>query len=756
MGRLKTITRRSFLIGSAAIAGGVAFGTWRYKTPYENPLLDALNDDEAALTPYVWITPEGIVLITPRADKGQGIYHAQAALIAEELDVDFDQIMVNPGKPDKAYWNTALAGEAVEFVAPGEGIIPAATLAMLDATMKFLGMQITGGSSSIPDGFDKLRAAGASARETLKQAAAQKTGLSVDQLTTKRGAVILPDGSALSYVSLASRAAQIPPVQDVPLRDPSQWRYIGKQMERIDIVAKSTGTQAYGIDADIEGMVYASLVLNPAQGGAMNSFDASAARAQRGIKAVVPITGGVGVVADNTWRAIEAAKLVEVDWGPADFPADMDDHWAALSRAIETDARDSRKRDDGDVEAVFAAAPARAGDTVVEAEYRAPYLAHAPLEPINAVVRVNTGDLAGTVDVWTGTQIPRNIQTNVAKITGVEAQDVNVHVAMMGGSFGHRLEDEVVKQAAEIAIQMKGVPVKLTYSREEDMTHDFPRQIAMARLRGVARDGRVESLDLDISAPPVVVSQMSRQGQSVPGPDSQIVAGAYEQPFAIPNHRVTGFRAPILAPISSWRSVGASHAGFFYNAALDEVIHAAGADPMEERLRLCADPLARNVLEAVAEMSSWDGVLGNGRGRGVAMTTSFGVPTAEVVEVSNTEDGIRIDKVYVAAEVGTIVDPVNFENLVAGGVIFGLGHAMNCEITYTDGVADQDNYYAFEGMRLPQCPQIVVRGLENGAQVKGIGEPPVPPAAPALAAAIFAATGVRLPEMPFSKFVDFA
>jgi isoquinoline 1-oxidoreductase beta subunit len=241
-----------------------------------------------------------------------------------------------------------------------------------------------------------------------------------------------------------------------------------------------------------------------------------------------------------------------------------------------------------------------------------------------------------------------------------------------------------------------------------------------------------------------------------PGPDSQIVAGAWDQPFTIPNQRVTGYRAPELAPISSWRSVGASSNGFFYNAGLDELIHAAGADPMEERLRLCSNPEARKVLEAVAEMSGWDGVLGDGRGRGVALTQSFGVHCAEVIEVSNTDYGIRIDKVWVAAEVGTVVDPVNFDNLVKGGVVFALGHAMNCEITYTDGIADQTNFDSFQGMRMYQCPKIEVRGLENGDHVYGIGEPPVPPAAAALAGAIFAATGTRLREMPFSRFVDFA
>ncbi len=733
------------MIGSAAIVGGVAFGAYMYRRDVANPLLDGLNQGEAALTPYVKIDADGVTLITPRADKGQGVYHVQAALIAEELDVDLNQIKVDPGPPSPAYWNTALSEEAAAFAVPGGGVGQQIAHGTIDAIMKFMGMQITGGSTTVPDGFVKLRQAGASARETLKQAASDKTGINRASLKTENGAVILPDGTALSYVELAPIAAEIAPIQDVTLRDPSQWRYVGKPMQRIDIVAKSTGTQAYGIDYHVDGMVHAAIVLNPAQTGDMIGFDASAALNMRGVQAVVPVTGGFGVVADNTWRAFQAAQAVQANWGRAPFPDKMEDHWQALADAFTPDHQDSRMLDDGDV------TTALQGDDIITSELRAPYVPHAPLEPINAIVRVN----AQSVDVWTGTQIPRMIQTNLAKITGMDADQIHVHVQMMGGSFGHRLEDEVVKQAAEIAMQMPGIPVKLTYSREQDMMHEFPRQIAMARMQGRVKDGHVDSFDLGISMPSVIVSQMGRQGLNIPGPDSQIVAGAWDQPFDISNQRVTGYRAPELAPISSLRSVGASSNGFFYNAALDELIHAAEADPLAERLRLCNDDLARKVLETVGDMSNWQGPLGDGKGRGVALTYSFGVHCAEVIEVSNTPAGIKIDKVWVAAEVGTVVDPVNFENLVQGGVIYALGMAMNCEMTYRDGIADQDNYHLNDGMRLYQAPEIEVRGLENGDQVRGIGEPPVPPAAAALAGAIFAATGTRLREMPFKKFVDF-
>ncbi|MEL6206697.1 MAG: molybdopterin cofactor-binding domain-containing protein, partial [Pseudomonadota bacterium] len=459
------------------------------------------------------------------------------------------------------------------------------------------------------------------------------------------------------------------------------------------------------------------------------------------------ITGGVAVVANNTWRAFQAANALDIEWEPAPYPLEQPEHWAALEAAFTENRLDSRNKDEGDVDTALAEAT-----EVIEAEYRAPYVAHQPLEPITATVQYERRN----VQVWTGTQIPRFVQRNVAKLLGEEPEDVHVNVQMMGGSFGHRLEDAVVQQAAEIARELPGVPVKLTYSREEDFAQDFLRQISIARLKGTVKDGKVETMDLSVASPGIIASQMGRQGFPTMGPDMALPAGGADQPFAIPNSRFSVYLADQLAPVSSWRSVGASTNGFFHDSALDELIHAAGADPMEERIRLCWHEGSRGVLEAVAEMCSWSGPSPEpGKGRGVAFTLSFGVPTAEVVEVTNTEEGVRIDKVWVAVEVGRVLDPVNFENLVQGGVIWGLGHAMNCEITHTGGAADQLNFHAHEGMRLYQCPEIEVRGLETASKIRGIGEPPTPPAAPALGNAIFAATGMRLREMPFNKGARF-
>lgn len=745
MSKLKTFSRRAFLVGSAAVAGGVAFGTYLVVRDPENPNLRDLAEGEASFNPWVRIDTNGVTLITPHADIGQGAVSMQAALLAEEMDLEWGGFEIDFGRPAQAYWNTAMAGEAPPVMPWDESFGARTMRASVGSLLKVIGLQGTGGSTSTPDSFVKLREAGAMARETLKLAASQRTGVAVSDLRTEASAVHLPDGTVIAYTDLAAEAALIPPVQGTALRDPSTWRLVGKDMPRLDIMAKSTGQPIYGIDIELPGMVRASVRVNPRKGGVLNGFDASAAEAMPGVERIVEITGGVAVIASNTWYAMQALDAIEYDWGPAPYAPEQSGHWAALEQAFTEENLDSEWLNVGDVDADFSDA------TELEAEYRVPYVAHQPLEPLNAIILVEDDG----VQVWTGHQMPRFVQQQVAAVTGHGAEQVTLHNQYSGGSFGHRLEFEHLKQTAEVATQLRGTPVKMIYSREVDFAQDFPRQITLGRGRGAVRDGRVISYDAQIASPSVLRSQAGRMGQSLPGPDSQIAAGVWQQPYAFENTRMRTYAVEGLSPVSSWRSVGASANGFVGEGFLDELIHAAGADPLEERLRLCTlDDVSRQVLEAVGEMSNWGEVLPDGTGKGVALVHAFGVPCAEVVEVTATNGGIRLNRVWVAADVGRVVDPVNFDNIVKGGVIWGLGHAINSEITYTDGIADQTNFHAHEGMRMHQTPEIFVRGLENG-QVRGIGEPPVPPAAPALANAIFAATGQRIREMPFWNHIDF-
>lgn len=744
MGKAKTIARRTFLVSSAVIAGGVAFGIYTVRRTHPNPLLAGLAEGETTFNPWVKISSHGITLITPHTDLGQGARSVQAALIAEELDLDFGQFDVEPGPPAAAYFNTAAADDATPFRARDNSFVAATMRGVVGAMSKVIGVQATGGSSTVADSYEKLRIAGAVARETLKLAAARRTGIQVAELSTLRGAVVLPDGNRIDYTELASDAAAIEPVAAPALRKPSQWRLLGKAMQRLDVVGKSTGTLDFGIDLSMDGMVNATVRFNPRQGGAMRSYNAAAAKQMPGVIRIVEVSNGVAVVADNTWNAFEAAKAIDIEWGPAPYPREMQQHWQVLEESFIDDRLDKEWRHDGDV-------PASLGDGALQFEYRAPYLAHAPLEPISALVKVSED----RADIWVAHQFPRYAQKMVADISGLDIEDVFLHNQYCGGSFGHRLEFENVRYATEVAVQMKGTPVKLTFSREEDFAHDFVRQNGISRVAGRVANGQVQTLDIAISAPAVLSSQFKRIGLPSLGPDTQLPAGVWDAPYRIPNLRVRAYRSPELVPTSSWRSVGASTGGFFLESAMDELIHAAGADPLQERLRLCDDPVACRVLEAVGEMSNWGVAQDEAQGRGLAMVFSFGVFVAEIVDVTMTPDGIRIDKVYVAADVGRVIDPVNFDNQIKGAVIWGLGHAMNCEITYADGMAQQSNYHQFPGMRLHQCPKIEVRALETSNNIRGIGEPPVPPAAPALANAIFSATGQRLREMPFNRFIDF-
>jgi isoquinoline 1-oxidoreductase beta subunit len=749
MGRVATIARRTFLVGAAAVAGGLVVGTIAYRRDPKNPLLDGLPQGAATLNPYVRIDANGITLITPRADLGQGAYSVQAALIAEELDLAWGAFAVDPGPPSAAYYNAKVLAEGFPIAATSDSFVARTGRDAAGVLGKFLGMQITGGSSTVPDAFDRLRVAGAVARQMLLQAAAQRSGVDVAKLQTKDGAVLVPGGAPLPYTTLAAAAAQLAPPGEVTLKPAEQWRLLGKPLQRLDMVAKCTGTAVYGIDLKLPGLLQATVRTNPRIGGGIRGFDAKEAGAMRGVLAVVPVTGGFAVIADNTWRAFRAAAAVHADWGPAPYPPTSEALANVVAGSFIEERRDSRFKDEGDVEAALLAA----GNKALQAEYRVPYLAHAPLEPMNATVMLKDGRL----DIWTGTQIPRFVVAAAAKVAGVEEHQVHLHAQIMGGSFGRRLEDDFVRQAVEVAKAKPGVPIRMTWSREEDMTHDFPRPMAIARSRGAVRDGRVQAYDLAIASASVTASQVGRLGLPTAGPDVAIVAGAWDQPSAIPDYRVSGYRAPETVPISSWRSVGASGNGFLHECFLDELIHAAGADPLQERLRLCTNEPSKRVLQAVAEMAGWGTPLPKGSGRGLAFVLSFGVPVAEVVQVSATAEGIRVDAVFVAAEVGRVLDPVNIEAQLHGGALWGLGHAMFAELTYADGMPQQSNFHQYLSLRLNQTPpRVQVRALQTTPQIRGIGEPAVPPAAPALANAIFAATGQRVRELPLARHLKFA
>ena len=744
MGRKMKIARRAFLFGAVAVAGGAAFGWWKYTTPYDNPLSGILAREARTLNPYVIIDRDGVTIIAPRAEMGQGIHTTLAALVAEEMDLRLDQVRVIHGPASHAYFNAAVLREGVPFAPTDQGWMAETMRDAMGVPAKFLGFQITGGSSSIPDAFDKMRMAGAAARAMILQAAATRLGVSVGELTTENGEVVAPLGTRIPYADLAIDAGSVELAEAPVLKAVSDWKLLGRTQVRVDMVPKVTGTAQYTIDLRLPGMLFATARTNPRQGGVMNGFDATAAEGMAGVKKIVPLPGGVAVVATNSWLAIQAADAIVFDWGVAPYPASSAELSAQLDTAMSADFVDAVQRDEGDVDAALTG-------EVFEARYAVPYLAHATMEPMNAAAWLADGKLT----VWSGNQLPTQVRTVGAELTGLPPEAVTVETLLMGGGFGRRAEMDVIKQAITVAMAMEGTPVLLTWSREEDMTHDAYRPAAKAMVRASVADGVISAFDFHTVATSVVESQVGRLGYSVPGPDSTIVQGAWEQPYGFANYRVTGYRAPAAVPVGSWRSVGASQNAFFHETAVDELAHLAGVDPLAFRLAQLTDGPSRKVLEAVAEMCDW-GRVPAGRARGVAFCLSFGVPVAEVIEVMDTPDGLRMTGAWAAVDVGRALDPGNIEAQVQGAMVYGLSAALRGEITFADGMAEQANFWDFEPLRLPQCPPITVRILENQPVLRGIGEPGLPPVAPALGNAIFALTGQRLRELPFAKAVTFA
>ena len=743
MASIGKIARRTFLIGSAAIVGGVAFGAYYVSRPAPNPL--SPGEGETALSPFVLIDQQGVTLFAPRAEMGQGVKTTWAALIAEELDVELDAVRVLHGPAAAAYYNSAFIGDAL----PNRGYNVSDFQHSLGETLgvlaRTLNLQGTGGSTSMKDGYTRMRHAGASARETLKQAAANRLGIDRDQLKTANGMVQAPDGTTLSYSELAMDAGKLDPVK-AELRPSSEWRLLGKSQPRVDMVEKATGTAEFGIDVRQPGLKFASVRMNPRLGAGMNSFDASEAQSMPGVEKIVDMGDGVAVVASNTWLAMQAVEAINVDWQEAPYPPETDQIFAHISKAFD-EAPNSTMRDDGDVDQL------PEGASEISAEYQLPYLAHATMEPMNATA-LYEGD---KLTVWCGNQMPTIILSRCAEEAGLDSEQVALHTTYLGGGFGRRVELDFSVLATRLAKQMPGVPVQLTWSREEDMRHDFYRPGAIARMRGAVKDGVAVLMDGQVAAASSTVQFMDRiAGLPAGGPDKVHVEGFFNPPYAIPNFRMSGHLSDIKIPVGFWRSVGNSFNGFFVESFIDEMAHEAGTDPLEFRLALARTEWApaAGVLEAVKEMSGWTGETPDGVGRGVAMCYSFGTPVAEVIEVVDDDGSIRINKAWIACDMGVALDPETVKAQMFGGMAYGLSAACFGEITFADGEVEQGNFPDYDALRMHTMPQTEVRVLETQKHLGGAGEPGTPPAAPALANAIFDLTGKRARRLPLMHDFD--
>ncbi len=754
------IARRTFLVGAAAIAGGAAFGYYYVSKPYPNPLEKDLAEGETTFNPFIKISADNeITVIAPRAEMGQGVHTTLAALVAEELDVTLEEITVEHGKAAWVYYNEAAIAEGGPFAFFDESYMARATEAAMKPLAKVLGIQMTGGSSSIRDYYQKLRMSGAAARHMLLSVAAKRWQVAPDTLQTGGRKITNPaSGDYFTYGELSADAAKLEAPQKLELKEKSDWKLLGKSPARVDLPAKTNGTAVFGVDVDLPDMVYGTVKLSPRFGAKARSHDASATLKVPGVTKVIELetsTGtGFGIVANSTWAAFKGAQALQVDWEEATYPKFTDALFDQIRNTMASGDGFSL-REDGNTEIAFADAP-RA--QMLEAEYVAPYLAHATMEPMNATAQFRNGKL----EIWAPNQAPTVLQMTASELVNVESDDVVVNTTYLGGGFGRRAEIDFVLYAVEMAKETDGKPIKVTWTREEDMCNDTYRPAAISKMRArVVKGEGPTALDIHIGSPSVVKSFLGRTFPSISpmGPDRTIVEGCFDQPYSIENYKVTGTPVDIPIPVGFWRAVGNSFNGFFHESFLDEIAGHAQIDPLAMRRKLMAKyPAAIGALEKVAQMSDWENVDKDedGIGYGLAHTLSFGSWVAQVVKIRMDGDDVRIEKVWAAIELGTAYDPQIIKDQVMSGIIFGLSAAMGQEITFEKGEVVEKNFDTYDAMRMDQCPEIEVEILETYHKTGGVGEVGTPPSIPALANAIHNATGLRIRSLPLSNEIDFA
>ncbi|MDY0977054.1 molybdopterin cofactor-binding domain-containing protein [Massilia sp. CFBP9012] len=745
--------RRNFLLAGLAAGGALLIG-WGAQPPRQRlhpsrPL--ALAGDEVALNGWVALAPDGTVsVVVPRSEMGQGVHTALPMLLAEELDIGLDAVRVIAPPIDKIYANVTVLSENLPFHPDDGGRTAQGAQWLMAKIGRELGIMFTGGSSSVRDAWLPMREAGAVARAMLVKAAAQEWGARVDDCRTADGFVIRADGRSAGYGALAGLAAQAGgglTARDVRLKEPKHFRLIGKPLPRLDSRAKSDGSARFGIDARPAGMVYAALTMAPTIGATVAAFDADAVRRMPGVLAVVDVSSalegrtgagaGVAVVASTWWQARQAAQALPVTWQPGEGATlSSAAVLAGLARALDEER--------GYVYHETGAQEVAGAVRTLQAEYRAPFLAHAALEPVNCTAQV----AHGKVRLWASTQVPSIAVDCAARVAGVAREDVAIEVMLLGGGFGRRLEVDMVAQAVAVARATGGQPVQLIWTREQDTMHDVYRPAALARFTAqLDEDGAILAWD-NRSASGSVGHQYVERSLGLPGvgPDKTTAEGEYDHQYAIPNQRVAHVIVDSQVPIGYWRSVGHSHNAFFKESFLDEVAHAGGQDPVALRRTLLAgQPRALAVLDAAVAAA---GQAPAGRAHGVALHRSFGSTVAQVAEVSVADGEIRVHRVVCAIDCGLAVNPNIVAQQVESGVVFGLSAALAGEITIEAGKIQQSNFGDYPLPRMGQVPHVETIVMASSAHPEGVGEPAVPPVAPAVAAGVFKLTGKRLRSLP--------
>jgi isoquinoline 1-oxidoreductase beta subunit len=707
-----SLSRRRFLQASAAFGGGMLIG-WVEAAQAEPGSAPAA---EFAPNAFIRIDLDGkVTVISPSIEMGQGTYTALPMLVAEELDADMAQVTYGIAPPsDKLYGNPAVGGA-----------------------------QLTGGSTSVRGFYKPLREAGAAARQMLVAAASEKLGVDATELTTEKGEVIhAKSGQRIGYGALADAAAKLPVPDKVVLKEPSQFRIIGTPVKRLDASGKVDGAAKFGIDVQVPGMKIATVAASPVFGGTLASVDESAALAVPGVRQVIKINDAVAVVADHYWAArkgLEAAAP-KFDAGP-NASVSTADIVAALAKASERDGAVGKSV--GDAAGELGKAAQR-----LESVYENPFLAHAAMEPINCTVHVTPDGC----DIWVGTQVPANAQLAASTALGIERDKVRIHNHLLGGGFGRRLEFDFVVQAVLIAKQSKD-PIKIVWSREEDIQHDMYRPYYYDRISaGLDPKGELIAWKHRIVGSSIMARFFPAAFKN--DLDSDAVDGAIELPYDIPNVFVDYVREePPGIPTAFWRGVGPTRNCFVVESFIDELAAAAKKDPVEFRRQLTAKhPRARHVVERAAQLSGWGTPLGERKGRGMALLFAFGTYLAEVAEVSVNDSGeVHVDRVVAVVDCGQVVNPDTVQAQLQSGIIFGISAALWGEITLKDGRVEQSNFDNYRVLRIDEAPKIEVEIVNNGEAPGGIGEPGTSAVMPAVANAVFAATGVRMRKLPLKS-----
>ena len=712
-GSTPAIGRRHFLIGAGVVAGGLAAGT--LLRPYLVGGRGAVAPNEFKPHAFVRIADDDTVsVIIGKSEMGQGVYTGLPMILAEELDFDPQRLKVEIAPVDPAF------------------------------NHPFLPAQFTGGSMSTNTTYESLRHAGATARSMLVTAAATRWGVDAATLRTEDGKVIDAAGRELRYGELAEAAAALPlPAKEIiRLKDPKTFSYIGKPQKRLDSRVKVTGEAVFGLDVDLPGMLMATVARAPVFGATVKSFDDTRARRVPGVVDIKQVPSGVAVIANHTWAALKGREALSIEWDDAAgkklSTESLRSEWRALAAKPGIVGQNI-----GDAAKVLAS-----GSRRIEVEYELPYLAHACMEPMNATALVKDG----SCDLWLGTQAQSQDAQFVAAALGIDPKNVRVHTTFLGGGFGRRAsgDSDFAVEAAHVAKGI-GKPVKVVWTREDDMRRGYYRPYSISKVRAaIGTNGLPSAFHQVIVGKPVLANTaMGKMAVNKEGLDPSSVEGTANMAYPIPNLRVEVHNTNEAVPILWWRSVGHSINGFVANGVIDELASLAKRDPYEYRQAMLADkPRHRAVLDAAAELAGWGQPLPAGRHRGIALQESFGSIVAQVAEVSVTDNNVRVHRVSCAVDCGIAVNPDQVVAQMESAINYGLCAVLESEITIRDGVAVQGNFDSYPVLRIADAPQIDVRIVNSDGPIGGIGEPGTPPIAPAVCGAIFAATGKRIRRLP--------